>query len=99
MNFPGYSLDHNPMEYDEIEKWETDGMDSTRSNKNFDLRKDPINPASTIGPEYTDWDVVTDATYVGRTYKKLKTRCKEHLSMHDSQFYQHINDSGICQKF
>ena len=34
-----------------------------------------------------------DTTYVDRTYRKLKIRCKEHLSRHDSYFYIHINES------
>ena len=35
-----------------------------------------------------------EATYVGRTYRKLKTRYKEHLNWRDSKFYKHINDPG-----
>lgn len=34
------------------------------------------------------------ASYVGRTRRKLKIRCKEHLRRKDSQFFEHVVKEG-----
>ena len=37
---------------------------------------------------------VCSASYVGKTLRKLKTRCKEHTQRKDSKFYEHLLKEG-----
>lgn len=40
---------------------------------------------------------ICSASYVGRTLRKLKVRCKEHLRRKDSHFYEHLTKEGHVQ--